>query len=102
MGVDKEMTRPHNPRRVGFFPRAVHFKPAGVKKAGLEEVVLGNDEMEAVRLKDLLGMSQSEAAREMGISQPTFHRLILTARQKIADAFVNGKAVKIEGGKHRR
>ena len=92
------MARPNNPRRVGFLPRAIRFKPVGVKAADLEEVVLGNDEMEAIRLKDLLGMPQAEAAKEMHISQPTFHRLVLTAHQKIADAFVNGKAVRIEGG----
>ena len=34
----------------------------------------------------------------MKISQPTFHRLLLSARKKIADAIVNGKAIKIEGG----
>jgi predicted DNA-binding protein (UPF0251 family)/predicted Fe-Mo cluster-binding NifX family protein len=92
------MTRPNNPRRVGFLPQAIYFKPTGVKAGELEEVVLGNDEIEAIRLKDLLGMSQGEAAKEMHISQPTFHRLVLTAHQKIADAFVNGKAVRIEGG----
>jgi len=92
------MARPNNRRRVGFIPRAIRFKPAGIRAGSLEEVVLGNDEIEAVRLKDLLGMSQGEAAKEMQISQPTFHRLVLTARQKIADALVNGKAVRIEGG----
>jgi predicted DNA-binding protein (UPF0251 family)/predicted Fe-Mo cluster-binding NifX family protein len=92
------MTRPNNPRRVSFLAEVIYFKPAGVPMTDLEEVVLGNDELEAVRLKDLLGMSQGEAAREMHISQPTFHRLVLTARQKIADAFVNGKAVRIDGG----
>ena len=92
------MARPNSPRRVGFLARVIRFKPSGVKIADLEEVVLGNDELEAIRLKDLVGMSQDEAARAMHISQPTFHRLILTARQKIADAFVNGKAVRIEGG----
>jgi predicted DNA-binding protein (UPF0251 family)/predicted Fe-Mo cluster-binding NifX family protein len=92
------MTRPNNPRRVGFLPEAIYFKPVGAKIAHLEEIVLGNDEMEAIRLKDLLGMSQHEAAKEMHISQSTFHRLVLTARQKIADAFVNGKAVRIDGG----
>ncbi len=92
------MTRPNSPRRVGFLPQAIYFKPKGIKTGKLEEVVLGNDELEAIRLKDLLGMSQGEAAQEMHISQPTFHRLVLTARQKIADAFVNGKAVRIEGG----
>ena len=92
------MARPMNRRRVGFLPRAIRFKPVGIKGGHPEEVILGNDEIEAVRLKDLLGMSQDEAAKEMQISQPTFHRLILTARQKIADALVNGKVVKIEGG----
>jgi len=92
------MTRPNNPRRVGFLAQVAYFKPAGVRLTEIEEVVLGNDELEAIRLKDLVGMSQGEAANEMCISQPTFHRLVLTARQKIADAFVNGKAVKIEGG----
>ncbi len=92
------MTRPNNPRRVGFLAQVIYFKPAGVKMTDLEEIVLGNDELEAVRLKDLLGMPQEEAAKEMGISQPTFHRLILMARQKIADAFVNGKAIRIDGG----
>jgi len=83
---------------VGFIPKIRGFKPVGTGKAELEEVILGEDEIEAVRLKDLLGLSQGEAAREMQISQPTFHRLVLTARQKIADAFVNGKAVRIKGG----
>jgi predicted DNA-binding protein (UPF0251 family)/predicted Fe-Mo cluster-binding NifX family protein len=92
------MSRGNTPRRVGFLPHNLSFKPVGVKAENLEEVVLGNDELEAIRLKDLLGMSQGEAAREMQISQPTFHRLILTARQKVADAFVNGKAVRIDGG----
>ena len=76
----------------------LYFKPTGVKACDLDEIVLGNDEVEAIRLKDLLGMSQGEAAKEMGISQPTFHRLVVTAHQKIADAFVNGKAVRIDGG----
>lgn len=66
----------------------------------LEETVLTVDEFEAVRLKDLEGLEQEEAARKMRISQPTFHRLLIDARKKIADAIVNGKAVKIEGGNY--
>ena len=64
----------------------------------LEEVILHVDEFEAVRLKDLGGFEQSECAKKMKISQPTFNRLIVSARKKIADAIVNGKAIKIEGG----
>lgn len=64
----------------------------------LEETVLTMDELESVRLKDLEGMEQEEAAKKMGISQPTFHRLVTEARRKIAGAIVKGKAIKIEGG----
>jgi predicted Fe-Mo cluster-binding NifX family protein/predicted DNA-binding protein (UPF0251 family) len=64
----------------------------------LEEVVLGHDEIEAMRLKHLLGLSQEEAAAQMNISQPTFHRLLSSACERITDAIVNGKALRIEGG----
>ena len=64
----------------------------------LEECIITVDEFEAVRLKDLLGLEQELAAKKMNISQPTFHRLILAARKKIAEALINGKAIRIEGG----
>jgi len=54
------------------------------------------EELEAVRLKDYEGLDQETSAERMNISQPTFHRLLLEARKKIADALVNGKALKIE------
>ena len=59
------------------------------------------DEYEAVRLKDLEGLEQEECARKMNVSQPTFHRLVLSARKKIADAIINGKAIRIEGGNYK-
>jgi predicted DNA-binding protein (UPF0251 family)/predicted Fe-Mo cluster-binding NifX family protein len=92
------MGRPPFPRNVGFLPRINYFKPAGVRMAELEEIVLGHDEVEALRLKDLMGLSQEEAARQMNVSQPTFHRLLLTAHAKMADAVINSKALRIEGG----
>jgi predicted Fe-Mo cluster-binding NifX family protein/predicted DNA-binding protein (UPF0251 family) len=64
----------------------------------LDEVILQHDELEAIRLKDHLGIPQEEAAKQMNVSQPTFHRLILSAHEKMADAVVNGKALRIEGG----
>jgi predicted DNA-binding protein (UPF0251 family) len=64
----------------------------------LKSVNLNVDEFEAIRLKDLQGLEQITAAESMRISQPTFHRLIETARKKVADALVNGKAIRIEGG----
>jgi len=92
------MARPRCLRRVFSNPEITFFKPAGVKMRNLEEVVVFVDEFEAVRLKDLEGLDQEECAKKMGISQPTFHRLILSARKKIAEAIVKGKAIKIEGG----
>jgi predicted DNA-binding protein (UPF0251 family) len=85
-------------RRVGFEPGTTYFKPAGIPVKDLDESILTVDESEALRLKDFLGMDQAEAAEKMGVSQPTFHRVILSARKKVADAIVNGKAIKIEGG----
>ncbi len=92
------MPRPRLRRRVGFEPDVTYFKPAGIPKSELEETVISIDESEAVRLKDVESLGQEEAAIKMGISQPTFHRLLQSARTKIADAIVNGKAIRIEGG----
>ncbi len=64
----------------------------------LEEVILTFDETEAIRLNEIERVSQKKAAKKMGISQPTFHRLLESARRKIAKALINGKAIKIEGG----
>jgi len=92
------MARPRRRRRVRFRPDITRFRPEGVKESYLEESILTVDEFEAVRLKDMDGFDQEEAAKKMNISQPTFHRLITSARKKIADAIVKGKAIKIEGG----
>jgi predicted DNA-binding protein (UPF0251 family)/predicted Fe-Mo cluster-binding NifX family protein len=92
------MPRPQFRRNIGFLPSVTYFKPAGVRMAELEEVIIPHDEVEAIRLKDLLGLPQEEAAKQMKVSQPTFHRLLLSAHEKMADAVVNGKALRIEGG----
>ena len=92
------MGRPPRLRRVGFVPQVTYFKPAGVPLRILEEVHLSVEEAEAVRLKDLEGLEQEECAEKMSISRPTLQRLLGSARQKIADALLNGKAIRIEGG----
>lgn len=92
------MPRPRLCRRVGFQPDVTYFKPAGMRIFGLEKITLTIDELETIRLKDLQELDQRQSAKKMNISQPTFHRLILSARKKIADALINGKAIKIEGG----
>ncbi len=79
-------------------PRVRYFKPQGVPLAELEEVVLAEDEIEAIRLADFEGLYHDEAARRMGVSRPTFGRIIEGARKKTAEAITSGKAMRIEGG----
>ena len=88
-------------RRVRFMPEVTYFKPAGVRLSGLKETVLTVDEFEALRLKDLEEMNQKEAAKKMGISQPTFNRVLASARKKAADSIVNGKAIRVGGGRYK-
>ncbi|MFH0859801.1 MAG: DUF134 domain-containing protein [Candidatus Altiarchaeota archaeon] len=95
------MPRPRLCRRVECEPDVTYFKPAGIRLVDLEESTLTVDEFEAMRLKDRLGLKQDKCAKRMGISQPTFHRLVTSARRRISDAIVNGKAVRIEGGTFR-
>jgi len=90
------MPRPRCPRQVAFSPSATYFKPAGIPLRELEELVLRPDELESLRLADLEGLYQEDAAERMGISRPTFARLVETARRKVADALVNGRAIRLE------
>ena len=92
------MSRPIKCRRVSEMPLATYFKPAGIPLRLLEEVTLAVEEAEAIRLKDLLGLEQQEAAEKMAISRPTFHRILRSAHHKVATALVNGQALRIEGG----
>lgn len=92
------MPRPRIIRRIFFDPRITYFKPAGVMLRDLQDNILTKDELEAVRLIDYEGMEQSKAAKKMKISQPTLSRLLKSARKKIADALINAKAIKIQGG----
>ena len=85
-------------RRVNFLPQVTYFKPAGVPLTHLQEVRLSIEEAEAIRLKDIEGLEQDECAQRMHISRPTFHRIVESARRKLADALINGKAIQIEGG----
>src|SRR4030067_13968 len=92
------MARPRNCRRVGCMPQSDYFKPRGIPLSMLEEVVLTIDEFEAVRLADLEGLYQEQAAEKMNVSRQTFGRIIESARKKVAEALVQGKALKIGGG----
>jgi uncharacterized protein len=94
------MSRPFKCRRVNFVPGVTYFKPAGIPLRILEEIQLTVEELEAIRLKDLESMEQEQGAEKMNISRQTFQRVLAAARQKVADALLNGKAIRIEGGNY--
>lgn len=89
------MSRPKRDRCLRFNPEVLYFKPRGIPLSTLEEEELFHDELEALKLHDVDGLNQIEAAKKMGISQPTFGRILDKAYKKIAMAIVEGKAIKI-------
>ena len=96
------MSRPFKCRHIGCEPGINYFKPRGIPLCDLQEVVLTVDEFEAVRLADLEGLYQQSGRKKMKISRQTFGNIIRVAHGKIADAIINGKAIKIGGGVYTR
>jgi uncharacterized protein len=90
------MSRPRICRRVKFNSNITYFKPAGMRLIELEEIVLNVDEVEAIRLIDHDELEQEKACKMMNISQPTLSRLLKSARKKISQALMHGKAIRIE------
>jgi predicted DNA-binding protein (UPF0251 family) len=72
------------------------YKPAGVPLEGLRQVILLPEELEAMRLADLEGLSQVESARLMDISRSTFQRTLERAHSQVALALVEGQALCLE------
>jgi len=89
------MPRPCKIRKIRGKPNSSYFKPAGIPISQLEEINLTIEEFESIRLIDFEKISQSEAGKKMQISQPTLSRIIQSARNKIAEAIIEGKAIKI-------
>ena len=92
------MPRPRHCRRVAQLPQANYYKPRGIPLSVLEEVTLTVDEFEAIRLTDLEGLYQADAAEKMSVSRQTLGRILESAHRKTADALVHGKALLIKGG----
>lgn len=92
------MPRPPKCRRVEQLPGFTYFKPSGIPMSELSEIVLSVEELEAIRLRDLAGLDHEVCAEKMSVSRPTFHRILAAARQKIAQALVNGAALRVKGG----
>ncbi len=87
------MPRPRKPRQYGCQACGHAFKPTGVPLGALAHYRLGADELEALRLCDLLGLTQEEAGLRMGVSRGTVQRTVKTARAKVARALVEGAAL---------
>ena len=95
------MGRPRKDRLVAFNPEVSYFKPRGIPMVDLAEVCITVDEREALRLADLDGLSHEESGQCMGVSRATFGRILHNARQTVADALINGKAIRIDGGNYK-
>jgi len=92
------MPRPRHCRRVAMLPHVTYYKPRGVPLSMLQCIELAVDELEALRLADLEGLYQEEAAQRMNVSRQTFGRILDASHKKVADALVHGKALSIAGG----
>ena len=92
------MPRPRKNRRVFQQPVVAFYKPQGVALHRLKGLILTVEGLEAVRLADAEGLEHQHAAEIMGISRPTFSRVLAEARRTLATAVSNGWAIRIEGG----
>lgn len=95
------MARPRKDRLVAFNPEISYFKPRGTPMVDLEEVCLTVDERESLRLADLDNLSHEESGSCMGVSRATFGRILQRARCRVADALINGKCIKVDGGNYK-
>ena len=95
------MARPIKWRKIENVPSVLHFIPSENESEGPKNV-LKIEELEAIRLKDLEGLEQGECAEKMEVSRPTFQRILISAREKIADSLIHGKAISVEGGNFTR
>jgi len=90
------MPRPKLKRFLTCSPSCYCFKPRGVPMRNLKEVTLETDELEALKLHEVDGLSQKKAAEKMGVSQPTFHRILASAYKKSATALVKGHLIRLK------
>lgn len=92
------MPRPKKTRKINNPPQMQGFKPFGQPVCKLEKLQLTLEGYESVRMVNYEMLSQEEAAEKMHVSRPTFTRIYNEALKIIAQAFVEGKAIIIEGG----
>ena len=92
------MTRPEKLRKIGCTAGEKAFKPIGRPIGDLEVEPLRLDELEALRLADLEGLYQETAAARMGVSRPTFSRILARARAAVARALVEERVLIVGEG----
>jgi len=90
--------RPKKTRWIKCAPEERCFRPQCKPLSKLEGVYMTIDEFEAIRLAHLEGFDQKKIAGKMKVHRSTVSRILDSANRKIADALVNIKAIKIEGG----
>lgn len=89
------MPRPKGCRRVRFRARATYFKPQGVPLRQLKTIQLTTEEVEALRLKNIENLDQTQCAVKMNTSQSTFQRILTSAYKNLSQAILEGRAIKI-------
>jgi len=77
-------------------PKSVFFQPQGICLKTLDIIELHADEYEAIKLHNFDQLSQIQASKSMGISQPTFGRILNSGYKKISKALFKGKAIAIQ------
>ena len=92
------MPRSAECRRVCQMPVCRHFLPE--ETAAEETVTVSVEEYETLRLIDYLGLTQEEAAAQMGVARTTVQRIYAQARQKLAVFLVEGRPLHIGGGSY--
>ena len=90
------MSRPNKRRYVSPAPLITEFRPVSAAPEELRRLALPLDGLEALRLTDLVGLEQAEAAKHMGVSRQTFGRILAAARRTVSQALVGGLALRIE------
>lgn len=96
------MPRPRKCRFIQCKPDATYFKPRGIPLVDLDEVSLTLDEFEAIRLADYEKLYHVAAAKTMNVSRQTFGRILRSARKKVSECLIEGKALKIDATKEEK
>jgi len=93
------MARPRNNSKIQIPPRIKGFNPQGYYAKPSKAIILNIEEYEVIRLLDYENLSQLEASKIMEISRPSLTRIYDRARKKIAQALIEARPIRIEGGK---